>query len=71
LADEDSAISLAMDKMKHLTFSPEPFQRLKKRLIQPELHKIKDESDSIEEFVDQWFSPDTQTKVKAAVEKLK
>jgi len=71
LEDEESAMSLAMDKMKHLTYSPEPFQRLKNRLIQPELHKIKDESDSIEEFVDQWYSAETRAKVTAAVEKLK
>ena len=71
LADKKSAMSLAMNKMKHLTYSPEPFQRLKKRLIQSELDKIKDESNSIEEFVDQWYSPKTQAKVKTAVEKLK
>ncbi|MCH8070174.1 MAG: enoyl-CoA hydratase/isomerase family protein [Candidatus Marinimicrobia bacterium] len=67
----EAAVEYAREKVKSIAQSLPAFQRLKKRLVEPELEKIKEETRSVEEFVDQWFTPETQTKLKAALEKLK
>ena len=64
---EKEAVKLAAS----LADSLSPFQRLKKRLYAPLLEQLNSESDSAEEFIRQWKTPDTQEKIKAAVAKMK
>ncbi len=64
---EADAVKLAAS----LADSLAPFQRLKKRLIAPVLERLEKESDSAEDFIRQWKTPETQAKIKAAVAKMK
>ena len=48
-----------------------PFQRLKKHLNAPALELYEKEGDSIDQFIRQWKTPESQAKIKAAVEKMK
>ena len=64
---EADAVKLAAS----LADSLAPFQRLKKRLIAPVLERLEKESDSAEDFIGQWKTPETQAKIKAAVAKMK
>ncbi len=71
LADADSAVELALEKAERMAATLAPFQRLKERMLQPETELLTKESGSVDEFVDQWFAPETQAKIKEAVARLK
>jgi len=71
LADAGSALELALSKAEAMAASLAPFQRLKERMLRPEAKLLAKESGSVVEFVDQWFAPETQAKIKESVARLK
>lgn len=71
LADAEEALERAWSKAESMADSLAPFQRLKERMLRPETELLAKESESVDEFVDQWFAPETQAKIKEAVARLK
>ena len=61
----------ALKMSTSLADSLAPFQRLKKHLNTPALELYEKEGDSTDEFIQQWKTPESQAKIKAAVEKMK
>ncbi|HHZ81059.1 MAG TPA: enoyl-CoA hydratase/isomerase family protein [Candidatus Marinimicrobia bacterium] len=61
----------ALKMSTSLADSLAPFQRLKKNLNAPALEMFEKGGDSTDEFIRQWKTPESQAKIKAAVEKMK
>ena len=71
LVDPGEAITSAYTKIGPMISSLRPFQRLKREKLMPELKNLENEYNFIDDFVKQWFSPNTQKKLQTAVNKLK
>jgi len=71
IVDSEKALPRALERINTLQNSIRPFQRLKKRLLKNEMEDLKNDVSFADEFVEQWFSPEAQSRLQAAVEKLR
>ncbi|MFQ6674136.1 MAG: enoyl-CoA hydratase/isomerase family protein [Fidelibacterota bacterium] len=71
LAVPEEALASAHAKAHELATPLPPFQRLKERLLAPELERIENDDHFADEFADQWFDSRTQGKIKSVVARLK